>query len=184
VSFLTALSIILCVWRVAANDIFYWRHCTLGPRELIFPVLQSGKKAAMPQLTFVVTTNRHQRTADSRKTVRSHVMQNYRRNQILQNLKTSPLQHVNPPQSLPRTAAVKSSSRTQNVAPGGDDSICLNCGGLKTRNFDASLTSFESRALQSHLTNVSSNGHIDPFSALPVNTVRGSYLLFNHGNYF
>ena len=171
------------MWRVAANDIFSWRHCTLGPRELIFPVLQSGKKVAMPQLTFVVTTNRHQRTADSRKTVRSHVMQNYRRNQILQNLKTSPPQHVNLPRSLPRTA-VKSSSRTQNVASGGDDSICLNCGGLKTRNFDSSPISFESRELQSHLTNVSSNGHIDPFGALPVNTVRGSYLLFSHGNYF
>lgn len=173
---------ILYIRGIAANDPFPWRCCTIGRKEIIFPVLQPGRKVAAQQLTFVVSTNRHQRTDDSRRTVRSHVMQNYRRSKILQNAKASSFQRTNSSQPLPRTAA-EWDGETQTLRRGSEDSVCPNCGGLKTGNLNFPNSLFKFQELSSHLTNVSSNGHIDPFGALPVNAVQGSQLLLNHGNY-
>lgn len=129
-----------------------------------------------PQFTFLVSTNSHGRTKDSRKKVRSHVMHNYRRNQVLQRLEAPSGNDLN----IHLAPGSQPDKRTQRRCSKTPDLICVNCARIKGAPFLSGI-SHSQRSIPR--LNRNSGEHMDLFNALPVSVTRGTYLVFNHSKY-
>lgn len=158
----------------------FWIPSDSDP-EVIFPVLQPGQKSPSQQLTFIVSTkNSHVHTKDVRKKVRSHVMSNYRRSHVLERAKITPPGDAIPAQPLSKESTKLHTDLSQNISPYMFHSTCQRCGGLKASSSTPTHVPLQSKRSLPHLVNSLSAASIDPFRALPVNTIPPSYLVLDH----
>jgi hypothetical protein len=115
-----------------------------------------------------------------RKKVRSHVMRNFRRDQIMENIKLSSLQDTVSSQPSLNSAAIPNNGPSKSTAPYLNNMICLNCGGLKARSPISTGFPMSRQVEISGLNKPVSTENMDTFNVLPINTIRSSYLLFDH----
>jgi hypothetical protein len=115
-----------------------------------------------------------------RKKVRSHVMVNFRRDQIMEHIKLSSLQDAVSSQSWLNSAPTPNNGPSQSIAPCVNDLVCPNCGGMKASSPIAMGFPSSRQTEMSGLNKPVSSENMDAFNVLPINTIRSSYLLFDH----
>jgi hypothetical protein len=130
-----------------------------------------------PQFTFLVSTDGNGRTKDSRKKVRSHVMHNFRKNQVLERVEASSSRSDLNIHLTPGSEPEKRTQRRRSKTP---ELICINCGRV---NGNSVLSGISESQGSIPCLNRSSGEHMDLFNALPVSITKGTYLLFNHSKH-